>query len=105
MLRALGFTAGLTRRLFLRETALLSGVSLSAGCVLGAVAILVINAAGIRIFPPGIAGGIQLILVPDLLASVATAVALVALACGASWVSVRKASNKSIALALTRANR
>ena len=60
MMRSLGYTRRRIRVTFLMEAAILTVLSISAGCLLGYVLLFTLNHSGIRYAPPGmdIAGGI-----------------------------------------------
>jgi len=63
MYRSMGFRRRHIRQLYVQESLLLSFFSLLCGGILGIVAIRLINAADILYHPPGVAGGLYLILV------------------------------------------
>ena len=65
MMRSLGFTRTEIRRLFVAEMLALASLAVVFGGIVGALGIFGVNAAGIHINPPGVAGGLELKLVPN----------------------------------------
>lgn len=63
MYRAMGFRRAHIRLLYVQESLWLSGVSLLAGTALGLAAIRLVNGAHIQFHPPGVAGGLELLLI------------------------------------------
>jgi putative ABC transport system permease protein len=63
MYRSMGFRQGQIRSLYIRESMLLSLLSLAGGTLLGAGAIAAINSAQVVYHPPGISGGLALVLI------------------------------------------
>jgi putative ABC transport system permease protein len=87
--RALGYTRGQVLGLYVREAVLLSLLATGAGLVLGLAAAGLVNAAGIRFSPPGVAGTIQLLLTPSPLLCLALAGLFTPLSALACWLAVR----------------
>ena len=65
MMRSLGFTKAHLRHMFMLEAALLCVFSLLGGGALAAAVIQGVNALEIKYYPPGVAGGINLMLIPS----------------------------------------
>jgi putative ABC transport system permease protein len=63
MYRSMGFRRGQVRALYVQESFLLSLISLAAGFILGIVSIQAINAAQFVYHPPGVSGGLTLVLI------------------------------------------
>jgi putative ABC transport system permease protein len=100
-LRAVGFLPRDIGRLFFRESAALTVISLVGGLALALAVTFLINRAGIRFRPPGIAGTMSFLLTPDirLLGAAALLVGLIALA--SAFFTLRRRVGGNIAELLT----
>jgi putative ABC transport system permease protein len=97
MLRALGFTKRRIRLLYVYEILLLATMSLVSGGIIAICAMLAVNRADIRFNPPGVAGGLQLMLIPNATITAIAALLVVALATVATWIAVRAIAKRNIA--------
>lgn len=105
MLRSVGFTQSYIKTLFLREMLALTLISVLAGAAIAAIGIGGINGANIRFQPPGIAGGMQLILTPDATVIVGASVLIFVLAIGAVLVALRTIVKQKITVLLMGSHR
>jgi putative ABC transport system permease protein len=105
MLRSVGFTQGYVRSLFVREMMALTAISVVAGALVATIGIGAINAADIRFQPPGIAGGMQLILTPNAVVVVAAAALIFALAGVSVFVALRSIVKQKITVLLMGSHR
>jgi putative ABC transport system permease protein len=96
MLRSLGFTRGRIHALFTWETLALAVIGVLVGGVIGIGAMVGVNSANIRYYPPGIAGGMQLMLIPHTMIILVSAVAVILLAVLSTIAAVRTISRKDI---------
>jgi putative ABC transport system permease protein len=99
--RSLGFTRGQVTGLFLREAMALTALGVLAGLILGLAAAGAINAANIRFEAVGMAGTIQLLIVPSPGVCLAAAAAYFPLAFVATWLAVRRRVAQPVANLLT----
>jgi putative ABC transport system permease protein len=99
--RSLGFTRGQVTALFLREAAALTALGVLAGLLLGLAAAGAVNAANIRFEAVGMAGTIQLLIVPSPAVCAAAALAYFPLALVATWLAVRRRVAQPVASLLT----
>jgi putative ABC transport system permease protein len=99
--RSLGFTRGQVTALFLREAAVLTAVGVVAGLLLGLAAAGGVNAANIRFEAPGMAGSIQLLIVPSPAVCAVAAAAYFPLTLAATWLAVRRRVGQPVANLLT----
>jgi len=99
--RSLGFTRGQVTALFLREAMALTALGVLVGLGLGLVAAVVVNAADIRFEAVGMAGTIQLLLLPSPAVCAAAALAYFPLSLAATWIAVRRRVGRSVADLLT----
>jgi putative ABC transport system permease protein len=99
--RSLGFTRRQVIALFLREAAVLTAVGVAAGLLLGLTAAEAVNAANIRFTPPGIAGTIRLLILPNAAICAVVAALYFPLALAATWIAVRRRVGQSVASLLT----
>lgn len=100
--RALGFQRGQLTALLVREAALLSLLGLAAGLGIGLGVAYLVNSAGLRFSPPGVAGSIQLLITPSALSCALQALLLppgVALATW--WVARGQLRKKPVDLLIT----
>lgn len=99
--RSLGFTRGQVTALFLQEAAVLTALGLLAGLLLGLAAAAGINAADVRFEAVGMAGTIQLLIVPSPAVCLGVAAAYFPLALAATWFAVRRRVARPVATLLT----
>jgi putative ABC transport system permease protein len=99
--RSLGFTRGQVTALFLREAAVLTAAGLVAGLVIGLAAAAGINAANIRFEAVGMAGTIQLLILPSPAVCAVAAAAYFPLSLAATWIAVRRRVGLPVANLLT----
>lgn len=85
MYRAFGFRRSQVRAIYLLETLWLCVIGTITGTVIGLAGIGLINSAKIIYHPPGVAGGLQLLLVPDPAFSVAAAAGILVVTLAASY--------------------
>jgi len=76
MYRAFGFKRRQVLSLLVQESLWLCLAGLAAGTAIGATVVALVNRAGIVYYPPGIAGGLRLLLIPDPVFSAAAACAM-----------------------------
>lgn len=96
MLRSMGYTKALVRRIFVLESVFLTMLSAIVGAFLGVICIFILNRLGITFNPPGTEGGLQLILVVDPLTILAAALCTGLLGVIATGLAVRVISEKNI---------
>lgn len=89
-MRAIGFTPGDIARLVAIESFILAIISVIAGFFVSQTVAVVVNAAGIRFSPPGIAGDMQFILTPWISICFLFAVPLVLFATYTAYLVTRK---------------
>lgn len=97
MMRSLGFTRRQIRRLFVMEMAALAGLSLVIGGVMAGVGIFAVNHARIDFNPPGIAGGMKLLLTVNSKVVFLSAILILVLAVLTTLVAVRQIVKGNIA--------
>lgn len=105
MMRSLGFARTYIRALFIREMVALAILSVIVGGLIGVTGIMVINGMNIRFNPPGVAGGMQLVLKPSALMVGSAAVVIFSLAAGAAWIAIRSIVQRNIAILLMGSHR
>ncbi len=105
MMRSLGFERQALTSLFGMEILLLSLISIALGGVIGFIGIEGVQALKIRLYPPGLEGGMELILRPGFKASFLTAVGLVILTTLTALAVQRKIAQQRIINLLSAANR
>lgn len=88
MYRSMGFRRGQVRSLYVRESLLLSLLSLAAGTLLGVTAIAAINSAHFVYHPPGISGGLTLVLILPWSQALIVAGLILALVACATYLAV-----------------
>lgn len=88
-LRALGFLPKEIARLFFDEAALLTFFGIAAGFATSLVIAALVNRMGIRFQPPGIAGDMQFLLVPNWELCTGAAALMGAVALGSAWLTLR----------------
>lgn len=88
MYRSMGFRRSHIRLLYVQESLLLSFVSLLAGAAIGLGAIHAVNAAEVLYHPPGVAGGLYLVLILPWQNPVLTGALILALVSLATWLAV-----------------
>jgi len=105
MMRSLGYTRGQIRKLFVQEVFCLTIISTAIGAVFAALGILFVNALKVQFRPPGIAGGIQLILEPNSETIVAATILVISLSLLTTLIAVRNMVSKPITILLMGSNR
>jgi putative ABC transport system permease protein len=105
MFRSIGYNSHTMRKIFLIEGFLLTGLALIGGIILGLTAMLLINNLDITLEPPGVAGGIQLIMVPNILIITAGSLAVSSLGIGSTWIAVNNVVKQNIAHLVNGAHR
>lgn len=96
MLRSLGYTRRVVRLVFALEGLYLTIISTAAGIALGLLAIAFVNSLGIRFNPPGVEGGMQLIIVPDFKTMILATICVSSLGLISTWLAVLGVSTKNI---------
>ncbi|MCX6118976.1 MAG: FtsX-like permease family protein [Proteobacteria bacterium] len=96
MLRSIGYTRGLVRLVFVLEGFFLTVVSTVFGIIVGLTSMFFVNRSGITFRPPGVEGGLQLILVPNFWVMILATVCVSSLAVFATWIAVSGISKKNI---------
>jgi putative ABC transport system permease protein len=99
--RSLGFTRGQVTGLFLREATALTSFGVFGGLALGLAAAAGVNAADIRFEAVGMAGTIQLLIVPSPAICLGAAAAYFPLSLAATWIAVRRRVGQPVANLLT----
>ncbi len=97
MMRSLGYTRTRIRRLFIQEMLVLAVMSLVAGGIVGGLGIWGVNVARIPINPPGVAGGMNLLLEPNARIVVGAAMLIFLLSILTTLVAVRAIVKRKIA--------
>lgn len=105
MMRSLGFTRGQIRQLFVREVFCLTLISTAFGAILSVVGILFVNALQIQFRPPGIAGGIRLILEPNIETVAGATILIILLSVLTTLYAVKNMVGRPITLLLMGSNR
>ncbi|MGZ3654589.1 MAG: ABC transporter permease [Bdellovibrionota bacterium] len=88
MYRSMGFRRSQVRLLYVQESLWLSIISLAAGTALGLAAIRLINDAEILYHPPGVSGGLTLVLILPWAQTAWTAALILFLVCLATYFAV-----------------
>jgi putative ABC transport system permease protein len=99
--RSLGFTRGQVTGPFLREAMALTAIGVAAGLALGLAASGAVSAAGIRFTAVGMAGSVQLQLLPSVAVCATAAAAYFPLALLATWLAVHRRVAQPVANLLT----
>jgi putative ABC transport system permease protein len=99
--RSIGFTRGQVTALFLREAMALTVLGVVAGLLIGLAASAAVTAADIRFGAVGMAGTVQLQLVPSAAVCTGAALAYFPLALAATWLAVRRRVGQPVANLLT----
>lgn len=97
MLRSLGYTRGRIQQIFTLEGLFLTLISTLAGIVCSLIAMKIVYAANIQFTPPGIDGGMQLIIIPDARIMIAATLCVSSLGMLATWLAVTGIAKKNIA--------
>lgn len=105
MMRSLGYTKGQVRKLFVQEVFCLTIISTAVGGLFAVIGILFVNALKIQFRPPGIAGGIQLVLEPNSDMVVAATILVISLSLLTTIFAVRKMVSRPITILLMGSNR
>jgi putative ABC transport system permease protein len=100
-LRAVGFLPRDIGRLFFRESAVLTVLGLVSGLVLALAITFVVNRAGIRFRPPGIAGSMSFLLTPDIRLLLAAGLLVGVMALVSAFFTLRRRVGGSIVDLLT----
>ena len=83
----------------------LAVIAVVVGGVIGAIGIAGLNAAKIHFNPPGVAGGMTLLLVPNAAMVIAAAGMIFLLTVIAAWLAIRQAVRQNISVLLTGSRR
>jgi putative ABC transport system permease protein len=105
MMRSLGYTRGQIRKLFVQEVFCLTIISTAVGAVFAVLGIFFVNALKIQFRPPGIAGGIQLVLEPNVETVLAATILVISLSLLTTVIAVRKMVSRPITMLLMGSNR
>ncbi len=105
MMRSLGFDRSALTSLFAMEVLLLSLLSVAVGGVLGFIGIEWVESLRIKLNPPGLEGGMDLLMTPGLLASLATGIILVVLTTATALFVQRRIAGQRIIQLLSQSNR
>jgi putative ABC transport system permease protein len=97
MLRSIGYTKRLIRIIFALEGFFLTMISVVVGLILGLLAMYTISHLGIKFRPPGVEGGINLILVPNIVVIGVASLFVSGLGVSATWFAVLGIAKKNIA--------
>ncbi len=97
MLRSLGYTRSRIRQIFALEGLYITLLSTITGVVFGLIAMQIIRMANIHFSPPGIEGGMQLIIIPDFTIMFIATICVSSLGLIATWLAVTGISKKNIA--------
>ncbi len=103
-LRALGYTRGQLRALYVREATLVAALACAAGLVVTLVTAGLINMSNVRFSPPGAAGTLQLMMTPTPLMCLCLA-AIMTLASAVAAVLATRSSLRDSVVNLIAANR
>ncbi len=101
--RALGFTRRQLLGVFVREASALTALGILVGLALGLGAAWVVNGANVRFSPPGIAGSIQLVILPSPVLCAGLAALYFPLSLAATWIAVRRRVRERVVNLLTAA--
>ena len=105
MFRSVGYNRGVIRRLFLLEGFFLTIVAVILGGIVGFAAMWLVNSLNIIIHPPGVANGIQLMLIPNFWIFLAGAFSVSILGIGSTWIAVSGVVRQNIAALVSGPNR
>jgi putative ABC transport system permease protein len=105
MFRSIGYNSKTMRKIFLMEGFFLTGISLACGIVLGLLAMFLVNRLHITLEPPGVSGGIQLILSPNALIILVGSAIVSLLGVGSTWIAVTSVVRQNIAKLVSGAHR
>jgi putative ABC transport system permease protein len=97
MFRSVGYNRGSIRRLFLMEGLFLTVIAVFIGAIIGFLAMWIVNELNIVIHPPGVANGIQLMLVPNIWIVLAGALGVSMLGIGSTLIAVSGVVKQNIA--------
>lgn len=97
MLRSLGYTRARIQQIFALEGLFITLLSTLTGIIVSLIAMEIIYASNIRFTPPGIDGGMQLIIIPDIRIMLIATACVSSLGMLATWLAVTGISKKNIA--------
>jgi putative ABC transport system permease protein len=97
MYRSIGLRKNHIQKIFLMESFWLSLISLLAGALIGGLSIFILNSAHIIYYPPGVAGGMSLLIVINLPFALKSALAIMLLSLLVTWWTVRERLEVNVA--------
>ena len=105
MMRSLGYTRGQVRKLFVQEVFCLTLISTAIGAVFAVLGILFVNSLHVQFRPPGIAGGIRLVLEPNTETIVTATILVISLSLLTTLIAVKNMVSRPITFLLMGSNR
>jgi len=96
MLRSLGYTRRLIRSIFALEGFFLTVCGTVVGIVVGLISMLLVNHLGLQFHPPGVEGGLQLLIEPTVSMILLATLSVSSLGVIATWLAVAGLSRKNI---------
>jgi putative ABC transport system permease protein len=105
MMRAMGFSQFHIRRLFVLEVLSLCGTAMALGGVVGGVFIALINQTKIHLSPPGVSGGLYLLIEPDIVTIFIGGVLTLVVAVTTTLIAVRRTVRGNIPILLMGTHR
>ncbi len=93
-LRAIGFTARAISHLFLKETFFLVLSGVGVGVLASTIVVAMVNRAGLRYQPPGVAGDVPFLLLMEVPTAFYTGVLVAAIGLASAWWKLKKLSQE-----------